>query len=206
MLQLWFCHHQHEQFKGSHEEASSGASGHAAAGAVQVRHATVAGLTPRHSACLTFRGDSVWAAAGGGGHRSHSCDVMSLPGAHCAATCAATRRHSNPTCGNTPETKTTTTSKLTELLMRPSRRAAGESSSNRPFPTVPCPPRLSPDSTTKKESFSKQNIYQMWSWRSESVFFSNKCELLDNNWLKTRFSTNKLAKLSQSWVNCVISF
>lgn len=61
--------------------------------------------------------------------RSHSAAhrlSSSLPGALCVAMCAVIRRHSSPTCGSTPETRTTTMSKLTKPLMRPSPRAAGK--------------------------------------------------------------------------------
>lgn len=77
----------------------------------------------------------------------------SPPGAHCAAMCAATPHRSSPTCGNTPGTKTTTTSKLTKLLMRPSPRAAGKSFSS------PCPlsldalPVLFPEEATLDFTF-----------------------------------------------------
>lgn len=49
-----------------------------------------------------------------------------LSGALCAAMCAVTRHRSNPTCGSTPETRTTTTSRLTKPLTRQSPRAAGK--------------------------------------------------------------------------------
>lgn len=52
--------------------------------------------------------------------------LSSLPGAPCAATCAAIRHHSNPTCGSTPGTRTTTTSKSTRPSTRPSPRVAGK--------------------------------------------------------------------------------
>lgn len=56
MLQLRFCHHQHEQFKEPHEEAPSGAPGRAAAGAVQVRHfkhAPTAGSDDNNDRCTS---------------------------------------------------------------------------------------------------------------------------------------------------------
>lgn len=56
VLQLRFCHHQHEQFKEPHEEAPSGAPGRAAAGAVQVRHfkhAPTAGSDDNNDRCTS---------------------------------------------------------------------------------------------------------------------------------------------------------
>lgn len=50
----------------------------------------------------------------------------SLSGALCVATFAVTRHRLNPTCGSTPETRTTITSRLTKPLTRQSPRAAGK--------------------------------------------------------------------------------
>lgn len=51
---------------------------------------------------------------------------LCLPGALCAVTCAVIPHRWSLTCGSTPETRTTTTSKLTKPLMRQSLKAAGE--------------------------------------------------------------------------------
>lgn len=68
---------------------------------------------------------TVWRVTWGGTRRStRLCSWWSSTGALCVDTCAAILRRSNLTCGNTPETRTTTTSRLTKPSTRPSLRAA----------------------------------------------------------------------------------